>query len=199
MTLTRPSAEDWHTRAENDFAFAKAKAIASGSLSPMYIVYGEDQTFAVLTAMAKDLARKMIAMICVAHAAYGLTYMDEIWFADDAITDAGGNIIPPSGRTDRREGICIATCYRTDDTDERINRILIGDIIRNNDGKIIDIIRQPDLSGSANILTGPMTEVLPDETPSPQLRAKARAILGDIVASGVVHCVPLSQRPMGHA
>jgi hypothetical protein len=184
---------DWAKQLRFDMEYMKARVLEDGSMPPTFIVHTPTTIIPVLTNFDdKERSRSLVTLVCVAHAAIGVTFMGEAWMKNiwgqpEARQRPGESwqqweqrIGVPSESETRVEVVIVQSTFYDDDTGDKAGMAEMREILRNAAGKAIGfgdpIAHQHSEAGDQEI-RGPTFNILPDRRASPADQELAKAAL----------------------
>ena len=189
---------NWQDRLAYDFKYAKDMLKKYGDVQPMFVVHCKDGAMKVVFARWEDGEQKhtlqsAVVLMAVAEEAPAISFISEAWqrhmpIADDESEDQwmerANNLTDEQREALPAKEIVICTCaYR--ENGERHVIAASAEIMRDGDG---DVTGTVDLGGEdgPEDMTGPMVEILCPYEPTKEMIAKAKEIMADIEATGLV-------------
>jgi hypothetical protein len=156
----RPKAKgDWVKQTRFDYYAAKKMLFEFGKVTTTFVVHGQDR-ITPIAAVYKDerqqtFLHNIIRLVCIAEAASAVAVFGEGWFArslpDEPIPERPR--VKPKDREDRREMIMAQVVFRS--FDGLMATLMMGEIVRNADGKPTQVIKEitdpPSAASKGNI------------------------------------------------
>lgn len=189
----------WAKQLRFDMEYIKARVLEDGGMPPTFIVHTPANIIPVLTNFDdKERDRSLVSLVCVAHAAIGVTFMGEAWIKNiwgqpEARQRPGESwgawerrIGVPSQSETRVEVVIVQSTFYDDDTGDKAGMAEMREILRNAAGKAIGFgepISHQHSEDSDKQIVGPTFNILPERRASPadqELAKEAMRVLGII-------------------
>ena len=180
---------NWRQQIEKDMEYCEERLLTDGGLYPLFLIHTKARLL-VFPAPWRDESEKdrhyqMVALMCIAESAIGLTSMAEGWLVDAPVRRIGESeaefderfrSVDPHTSELRRE---VVTCQSSffDRSGRKVGLMKTREIVRGADGKPSGLATLPGHGDAVAQHNGRIHRLLPDAPPSHEDRAAAQAFL----------------------
>jgi hypothetical protein len=180
---------NWRQQIEKDMEYCEERLLTDGGLDPLFLIHTKARLL-LFPAPWRDESEKdrhyqMVALLCIAESAIGLTSMAEGWFVEAPVRRVGESeaefderlrSMDPDTSELRREVVTCQSSYY-DRTGRKVGLMKTREIVRGADGKPTGLATLPGLGDAVAQHNGRVHRLLPDAPPSHEDRAAAQAFL----------------------